>query len=413
MIVLIAALLLSGSGEELSSSVRSDSLRIRVERAPAWTNLFVRTRGWLAADGIFSVPRLERGGTRSDENLDRILLYFGDTVWGRTDGNGNRRARPGWTFLNNTVGTLARPEPDSSAARFYTGRADSGDTSDTGKTRRAVFVPRTPEAENEHWYWLSGGFTDAAGTTYVFADRMARLDEAEGPFNFRLDGVTLVAISPESRPPFPDHRQIETPLYRPPSEEAPEMHFGAGVHVEDDFGDSGLDQSGVTCVYVYGIRGAEKELVVARAPVEAFTDFSRWRYWDGARWQKAMGEAATLTDGVSDELSVTKIADGRYLLVYQKDGISAVTAARVAPAPAGPFGPERTLHTCPEAARDPEGLDLYCYNAKAHPALSSDGELIVTYNVNSFTGGLAALERAPGYYRPRFLRLTFEAHRER
>lgn len=377
------------------------SLDLSVEPASEWTGLFRRNRGWLAADGIYSIALAPSGTPEPDRSVSRVLFYFGDTVWGRAE---HRRAQPGWQFLNNSVAVLRGHAPDSIRIRFYAGRDSSGNA-------RSVFVPHTAAASPEHWYWLGDGFTSIAraGTTYIFADRMARLPDEEGPFNFRLDGVALIAIPPDGTPPFRRHRQMDTPLYAPPTESRHEIHYGAGVLVERRDGRTARrtpeETEAPSRVYVYGIRGPAKELVLGRVPAGRLTDFDRWRYWDGTSWHPDLREAATLARGVSDELSVTKIAENRYVLVYQREGISPVTAARIAPSPKGPFGPEHVLHRCPEASSELNGLDLYCYNAKAHPALSDPGELVVSYNVNSFTGGLDGLARGPTYYRPRFLRL--------
>ena len=47
-------------------------------------------------------------------------------------------------------------------------------------------------------------------------------------------------------------------------------------------------------------------------------------------------------------------ADGRYVLVFQLDGLGRDVAARVGTSPVGPFGPVRRLWTCPEPDLDPD-----------------------------------------------------------
>ena len=72
--------------------------------------------------------------------------------------------------------------------------------------------------------------------------------------------------------------------------------------------------------------------------------------------------------------------------------------------PWGPWGDSFTLYQCPEADRHP---DIFCYAAKAHPALSQrPGKLIVTYIANS--RNFRQMSEDAGLYRPRFLRVTFE-----
>ena len=109
---------------------------------------------------------------------------------------------------------------------------------------------------------------------------------------------------------------------------------------------------------------------------------------------------AALTTRVSSELSVTPLPDGRFALVFQLDTLGRDTVWRIGASPVGPFAPPRVLWTCPEPDLDP---DLYCYNAKAPPHLSRPGELIVSYNVNSFD--FADHLAHASIYRPRFLRV--------
>lgn len=49
---------------------------------------------------------------------------------------------------------------------------------------------------------------------------------------------------------------------------------------------------------------------------------------------------------------------------------------------------------------------FFTYNAKAHPNISRPGELLVSYNVNSFEF-FEKIQEYPHLYRPRFIRVTF------
>jgi len=70
--------------------------------------------------------------------------------------------------------------------------------------------------------------------------------------------------------------------------------------------------------------------------------------------------------------------------------------------PVGPFGFYRGIWHCPEADIDP---DIFVYNAKAHPHLSTPGKLLISYNVNTFDFGDAFKDA--DIYRPRFVTLQF------
>src|SRR5262249_55937426 len=154
--------------------------------------------------------------------------------------------------------------------------------------------------------------------------------------------------------------------------------FGAGIF--DNTAEAGVpDPDGY--IYVYGIRGITKELVVARAKPEAFTDFSTWQFRAGSEWSGELKKATAVADSVSNEMSVSPIGNHQYALVYQLGGVLPEIMLQTGPSPAGPFGPRHEVYN---TSNDVQGRKLFTYNAKAHPALSKPGELLVSYNVNSF-----------------------------
>ena len=99
---------------------------------------------------------------------------------------------------------------------------------------------------------------------------------------------------------------------------------------------------------------------------------------------------------------MTALPDGRFLLVFQVAGISDKVGMRIGTSPVGPFGDIHELWVTPEYA---EGL--LPYNAKAHPALSRPGELLISYN--TITADFwNDIRKDAHIYRPRFIRLVFE-----
>ncbi|MEO1077419.1 MAG: DUF4185 domain-containing protein, partial [Bacteroidota bacterium] len=156
-------------------------------------------------------------------------------------------------------------------------------------------------------------------------------------------------------------------------------------------------------LYVYGVRNDPfiKQLLVARVQPSAIADFSTYRFWNGREWVADLDAAVPVTDRVSNELSVSPLADGRYLLVFQLDALGRDVAVRVGQSPVGPWSAPIRVYEAPEPATDP---DTFVYNAKAHPHLSSPGELLISYNVNTFDffGDFFA---DADIYRPRFIRL--------
>jgi hypothetical protein len=88
-----------------------------------------------------------------------------------------------------------------------------------------------------------------------------------------------------------------------------------------------------------------------------------------------------LTDQVSNELSLSQLPDGRYALIFQQSGIGKYICMQLGKTPYGPFGKVIKLWDTSEAI---ELKSFFTYNAKAHPGLSEKGELLISYNVNSF-----------------------------
>lgn len=371
----------------------SRSLQFHAEAAPEWTALFERENGWLAADGIFTIPL---SGVERRGDADRTLVYFSDTITGTVN---EENRIDGLRFLNNTAAVLQGTEPDPEDIEFFYTR---------GGNPATLFTPSTPAANTGNWYWLGDGFVNkAAGdTTFIFAYRMKKRTDGGGVFNFISAGVALLAIPPGDEPPFPNHVQRDTPLFLEGEGGARETLFGAGVLVNTEAAGA-PDPDGY--VYVYGLNENNKGLVVGRVAPGSFTDFDAWEFRAESRWSPNIEDAVEVTDRVSNELSVTPTQDGRFILVFQKDTNSPDVAVRVGHSPVGPWDPMQIIYTCPEAGMDTvvEDATLFCYNAKAHLHLSEPGELLVSYNVNATGGGLAALGVAHLYYRPRFIRVTY------
>ena len=174
--------------------------------------------------------------------------------------------------------------------------------------------------------------------------------------------------------------------------------YGAGIYVNTKKAGAPAPDG---YVYIYGVHGMAKGMVVARVKPAEFDHFDRWRFYNGKGWVKEMDKAADVTDKVSNELSVSPLPDGRYALIFQEGGLGTTIGMRVGATPIGPFGPVIKLWDC---SKDAEEKTYVMYNAKAHPGISAPGELLISYNVNSVEF-FNDLQKHPHLYRPRFLRL--------
>src|SRR5690606_26543381 len=175
-----------------------------------------------------------------------------------------------------------------------------------------------------------------------------------------------------SRPPFTDQRQLDTPLFLKDSEGRGKVVFGVSVLANTE-GAGAPNPDGY--IYVYGVRGPYKELLVARVQDKDFENFSQWRYWDGKTWQTDINRCAALAANVSNEMSVSWLEDGRVIAVYQLHTNSPDIMIQVAKSPEGPYQLPKKIWSTPQIYED---LDFYTYNAKAHPHLSAPGELLIS-----------------------------------
>ncbi len=358
-----------------------------VEAAPEWTNLFNRSNGWFGADGIFSIP-LSGVDKNNNEGNNKTLLLFGDTYIGDVkDG----KPLPGNTMVNNTVAYIKGNDPDPSKINFYYKKGEGGKP-------ETFFVPQTSTAAKPQLFWLGDGFVNKElnNTLYIFGYKVERT--GPGVFDFIESGVSIIAMPKGSNPPFNKQRQIETSLHIK-NDKLGEGSFGAGILVNTKWAGAPAPDG---YVYVYGCTGNDKNLVVARVKPKDFEKLNEWRYWNGNAWNENINNLKALTNAASNELSVTPLSDGRYILIFQVLGLSDKVGMRIAESPVGPFSDITEIWTAPEWKQG-----LWTYNAKAHPNLSKPGELLISYN--TITADFwNDIQKDATIYHPRFIKLKYQ-----
>ena len=141
-------------------------------------------------------------------------------------------------------------------------------------------------------------------------------------------------------------------------------------------------------VYIYGYKDLNgRHLIVARSRPEDFENFNSWTYFNGETFASDINACAPLIEGVSAELSVSYIGEGRfagkYMLVVMEDTSSGKISYSLSDTPYGNFSDFQPLYETWET--NYFNKDVYTYNAKMHPHLSTPDNLFITYNVNSYT----------------------------
>lgn len=160
-------------------------------------------------------------------------------------------------------------------------------------------------------------------------------------------------------------------------------------------------------VYLYGTSrtsdgGFGWAVSVARTKLVDVTDQTKWRYWDGERWQRDAERAAQLIgqdDGVSQTFSVFREGKRWYALSKRADFVGTDLVVWTAPGPTGPFTPS------PPVAKIPSTASELRYMPLAHPQLFPEkGTMVVSVSRNTADGG--DVQADPSLYRPEFLRIT-------
>ena len=342
-----------------------------------WSAYSARSRcaDWAGGDGVSAI-RL---------SSDQLAWFFSDTYLGPAG------PRTGFSrisgFVNNSVVIQTTAGHASSLVTMTGGGACTG----PGRPGRAAAVVAPPAAPGEpsDRYWDEDGIK--IGQTVVkFYNRYLA---GTVPF---VPAGTVIAAFPVSqlsaagrgsaygavaRPAL-----VSLPSWTPPGGASPVI-WGAA-----------LLRAGNT-VYVYGTQSSPglnqgspappRQLYLARVPVSQLTTFSAWRFYAGAgQWAAGQPDARPVQPsgpGVSSGFSVVAIG-GRYWLIQAgAEPGSQDIVAYPASEPWGPFDPAAglLLYRNPAIGLDAAHDYRIMYEARAEPALSTAGELVISYNVNS------------------------------
>ena len=144
-------------------------------------------------------------------------------------------------------------------------------------------------------------------------------------------------------------------------------------------------------------------MTVGRVDGENLISFDQWEFWNGNDWTPDIVQSHSIGSNISQEFSVSKIDANTYIAVFQLNTISNYTAFSRGASAVGPFGNFNIIWSAEETINN---LDYYSYNAKAHPHLSDEGSLLISYNVNSYN--FSDHFSDPGLYRPRFISIPLD-----
>lgn len=369
------------------TAIKTDTLvDFTVKADTAWTNRFYRMNGWFGADGIFSfTPNgVESIGAGKGQTN---MITFSDTMTGIVHSDSVENFK----MVNNSVAYINDIKPSEETLSILVNKTNDGQAIN-------FFTPNTPNSNPSDYYWFGDGFVNQSKNNDLYIFGYRTIDHSEASWDFEIVGTTLVIIPSGSKPPFINQRQVDTNLMVERDSLNKGM-YGSGVYVNTK--EAGAPEPD-GFVYLYGLLEPNKQLVVARFTPDNVEHFNKWGYWNGESWGTDINQSATITDRVSNEVSLTPLKDGRYLLVFQGDGIGQYVSVRIGESPIGPFGPLQHIWQVPEVSEPP---GIIPYNAKAHPVLSTEEDgLLISYNTITMDYFNDIL-KYPHSYRPRFIRL--------
>ena len=375
------------------SAKKSDPV-LTAEPADEWSALFDRrgkTQTWLGADGIYSVAIDGNDAFASATDSTKTFFIFSDSLMGSADDTGYVYWAPG--------------QPSQTSA---------------------VLTGSEPNEDNIRFVWGNGGNGDFGWNTHLFGEHKWMLD------CFVVGNAVYIFGFPEQEWKPKQIDMIKIPIVNGEPDYA---HYSKTANISDLWyrdGDTALYAYGVGVmpntesagaenpdgyIYIYGYRDAinefsRKDLIVSRIKESDFPDFSKTTYWNGSEWCNDISQSVALVQNVSCEFSVSPVTvgpyAGKYICVYTLGTESAYVNYAIGDSPCGPFDTPVTCYTTPEHGGDNGGI--YTYNAKAHPHLSKDGKLLISYNCNNRNtfGGQTSVD-----YHPRFIWLDLDPELER
>lgn len=258
------------------------------------------------------------------------------------------------------------------------------------------------EAPAQSYVWLQDGAI-IGKNLYLFPYQVVSDHTQPEGMQFGIMGIQMVKVPVENeRPQFKKAVMKRSPFWF--SHGGSDFTFGGAVTANTV--QAGAEHpDGYVYVFGYKTTWVLRQAICARVKAEDFELFDRWEYYDGVAWQKDVTRCGPLIDHVSTEFSVSPVLKGRHkgkwLAVYTYDTNTIYVCAALGDSIVGPFGPGMVVYRKPEP--DVYQKTTYCYNAKAHPQLSESDNVLVSYNVNtySFEHNLADCD----VYVPRFIRL--------
>ena len=321
-----------------------------------FTDFFARNCcGLTGSDGYYSVL-LPDG---------RTVWMLGDSFLGTVKNDGTREKRNP-IFVRNTFAIQ-----DADSLKTLYNIIDGKDASciiHPDAMNKSVF------SEDSIWYWPGDGFIEN-GELKVFISKFHQAKADMWGFKWGATDIATFTL------PELQLKSID-PIYYPHKNE---VHWGHAVCDDDpDY------------TYIYGL--GKTKPYVARAPKSSVME--PWEFFTGTSWVTNSEQAKPMINvHGSEQFSVFKLED-KFVYLSQKGNLSDEIFSYVSENPYSGWTNRSIIAKAHPPIAD---TNLFVYNAVAHPQFISNGQLLVSYCVNSFK--VEDLFEDAQKYRPIFLRI--------
>jgi hypothetical protein len=310
--------------------------------------------GWIGGDGTYST-KLPDGSE---------AFAFSDTLIGTAQPNGEG-SLTGLVHNSELVGPL------------------SDLTADIGGTTSAPQL-LIPDANGPGDEWQVAATDVENGEQLIFVNDFA---DGGGTYTGR-SGIAVMSIPADGVPALSSIVPIPTDSHT-------------------QWGNALMQSGGYTYIYGSDIDVALNVfdgMKVARVPLGQSLDTSAWQYWNGSGWVSGEANAVpevsvTVLTGVAPQPS-----GNGYVAVSIPGWAGGDTTVDLsyACAPSGPWSAPKAVYEIPEIA----WLGETAYIPTFHTELSTQGDLVVSYNINN-VATLDLLTEDVHHYQPKFIQLAF------
>jgi hypothetical protein len=364
-----------GSGVVPKSAAGASGVAVNLNDEWARFSTLSNCSQWAGGDGMGAV-RL---------SSTQVAWFFSDTYMGPATPTTGFRDASGLTHNSVVVQTT------SNSNRFVTVTGGNTCRGFYSQPQSVIEGPRDAPGRPSNRYWAEGGIK-VGSTVYQFYQRYTSGNVpyvAQGTVlaKYSVSALEAAGTGPQASetmtPSVTDLGHYTMPGQTVEASKRSSLVWGAAV-----------TQVGDT-VYIYGTWTPttaipNRSLYLARVPASQIGDFSSWRFYAGpGKWAAGQGSAVALsrsvTFGISSGFSVIG-SNGLYWLI-EADPLSGSSDldAIAAPDPWGPFNVANkvVLYSDPGIGLDAAHDYMLMYEARAEPAVSPDGTIVIGYNVNS------------------------------